>query len=384
MTKLSYKIGSFNIQKFGRVSAEKKDVDSIAGIIRDNAFDIVAIQEITNKEALKKLLEAISYQFAEECEGDFLKRGNREISVTRKTIRTNESFGYRTKHWEGRWAKPKSDYGGSEEEGYAFIWNRDRIQLVTNSKGEIFEPRIADYGKLSDYNGVSKLVRPPFLGRFMPVNSRYEIRLINTHIMYAAPSKRLEDDAAEDDCEANTTQSDYEARRNEFDILVRNVYVKFQKMIIDPSGCDNNAVYRVPYTFLLGDYNLNLSNSKKCSSSARLGEYRESIKTSQFHIITVNDKKTSVKRGPRDQEKRQMYKLDPIVENHLANSFDHFTYDDQRLYDHEIASPEVGTIMAFEQFKDAETNEMTKYEIYRDKISDHLPIYLIFDVRKRR
>ena len=147
---MSYRIASFNIQKFSRLSVKrdesgstKKDLDTIGRIIRENNIDIIAIQEILHQNALKELLENISLQYSTECMGDNLRRGNIETGSFNSNNLMNDSYGYRTKHWEGRWAAPNSRYGGNIAEGYAFIWNRDRISLVTNSKGECFEPRIA-------------------------------------------------------------------------------------------------------------------------------------------------------------------------------------------------------------------------------------------------
>lgn len=42
------------------VGKPKKDLDTIGKIIRENQFDIIAIQEIYHKEALKELLEEIA------------------------------------------------------------------------------------------------------------------------------------------------------------------------------------------------------------------------------------------------------------------------------------------------------------------------------------
>lgn len=65
--KSGLRIASFNIQKFSAISVmakangeTKKDLDTIGRIIRENQFDIIAIQEIYHKEALKELLEKIA------------------------------------------------------------------------------------------------------------------------------------------------------------------------------------------------------------------------------------------------------------------------------------------------------------------------------------
>ena len=67
--KSGLRIASFNIQKFSAISVmakangeTKKDLDTIGRIIQENQFDIIAIQEIYHKEALKELLEKIAMQ----------------------------------------------------------------------------------------------------------------------------------------------------------------------------------------------------------------------------------------------------------------------------------------------------------------------------------
>lgn len=377
---MGFRIASFNIQKFSwsavkadSVGETRKDLDTIAKIIRENAFDIIAIQEIYHKEALKELLEKISGQYA-----DVLKRGNYTMSTSSIGSRMNDSYGYRTKHWEGRWAQPISYYGGNNiAEGYAFIWNRDRIQLVTNMLGEAYEPRIADFGN------AKQLARPPFIGRFMPINGRYEIRLINTHIVYALPSKRLNED---EDLELSQTDiKDYELRRREFDSIIRTIYSDYAEQVFDKTGHDKLSRGLVMYTFMLGDYNLNLPNVKG-QSSAKLAEGSENIrlstrKKSRMNIITVNDRLTTLRGKPKDSEKAYVLKIDSDVEHHMANNYDHFSYDINKLIEHNIAQPDVGTIFAFEEYQDTETE--SKYDIYRAKVSDHIPIYLDFDVLKR-
>lgn len=132
---MSYRIASFNIQKFSlkaAMNSGKKDLEKIAQIIRDNSIDILAIQEILHPEALQKLLEAI----------DGITTS---IMPANTSTRTNQVAGFKTKHWEGRWAAPMPTYGHGSAEGYAFIWNTTRIQLVTNYKNKVFEPRIETY-----------------------------------------------------------------------------------------------------------------------------------------------------------------------------------------------------------------------------------------------
>lgn len=374
---MSFRIGSFNIQKFSRQSVfrggsgeSRKDLDILARIIRDNEFDIIAIQEIFHPIALKELLESVSGQYADQ-----LKRGSIDMGSFNLSGRTNDSWGYRTKHWEGRWAKPRSDYGDTVAEGYAFIWNRDRVKLVANREGKSFEPRIADY------SGTENLVRPPFVGRFMPINGSYEMRLINTHIVYAAPAKQLDDD--EDQEETATDTNDIDLRKQEFNTLTQQIYADFADMVFDKTGHDRDARPLVAYTFLLGDFNLNLSNSIS-KSSAKFDDTMQAVSVRGKNVmclITVNNKLTTLRGKPRNEEARQILMQDPLPEHHLKNNYDHFTFDIRKLAAHDIAIPEDGVISAYSYFTD--TNMDTKYDLYKQKISDHLPIYLDFDVRKR-
>ena len=101
--KTGIRIATFNIQKFSALSVKtkargetKKDLDTIGKIIRENQFDIIAIQEIYHKEALKELLEKIAMQYAVE---ERMQRGSRLVENPYIAGKTSESFGYRTKHW---------------------------------------------------------------------------------------------------------------------------------------------------------------------------------------------------------------------------------------------------------------------------------------------
>jgi hypothetical protein len=134
----------------------------------------------------------------------------------------------------------------------------------------------------------------------------------------------------------------------------------------------------------LGDYNLNLNSAKRpptLSSDAVFEKKNECIEIMSkglLKIITVNDQLTTLRGKPRDQEKQMLLQADPIVEHHLANNYDHFSYDTNKFK----IRPEVGTIFAFEQFANAATQDETKYDLYLKKVSDHLPICLEIDVRK--
>lgn len=376
---MSYRIATFNIRKFSRQAAfenkdgnRKKDLETIAQIIRENCIDIIAIQEILHKEALKELLETISGQYAE---ADRSKRGSKEYGSYHVNARMSDSYGYRTKHWEGRWAIPISNFGNGIAEGYAYIWNRDRIKLVTNLKGESFEPRIADAGN------VKNLVRPPFLGRFMPINGRFEFRLINTHIVYSVPSKKIDED---EDSAADffmTGNEDVQLRKKEFRSLIDTIFISYSEKVFDTNLHDREARLLEPFTFVLGDYNLNL-NSSAGNPKARFDREDECISRvskGKLEIVTVNDKLTTLKGKRKSPELQAKLDADPIVEHHLSNNYDHFTYDRNRFEANQVGVPEV--IWAFDHY--TSQGDETKFDIYRNKISDHLPVYIEIDITRR-
>ena len=366
--KTGYRIASFNIEKFSKQSvfstaekATKKDLDTVARIIRENEIDIIAIQEISHPLALKELLEIIAQQYAKEepCVG-----GVEHKNIPRLSNLIREVHGYSTKHWEGRWAKPGTIYRDKVAEGYAFIWNKDRIKLVTNYKNEVFEPRIGYRLK----NG--SLVRPPFVGRFMPIRGRFEFRLINTHIAWKEPS-RSDQHAQESTAEKIT---DYALRINELETLLGRVYASLSKKQYDENQQDRHARPLAAYTFLLGDYNLNLPGkgvSDKIPST--LSQYTKH----DMEIITVNDQLTTLRKPSNDPQKEQQLRSDPVMEHHLANNYDHFSYDKNRFA--KIASPKVDVIYAFDYY--TSNNEQSKYDQYQEKVSDHLPIILDIDIR---
>lgn len=363
--KNGYRIASFNIEKFGSRSVEffngqssRKDLAAIADIINDNQIDILAIQEISHQSALKSLIEALSLQTATE------------IRPPRKSNLTRDTYGYSTPRWEGRWAKPASSYSDRAAEGYAFIWNRDRIQLVTNYEDESFEPRIGFYLR----NG--EMVRAPFIGRFMPIKSRCEFRVINAHLAWEQPANFKQ----EGDEEGNDTQSKA-IREQELELLLDAVYPRLAYKQYDVNNEDRHARPLVPYTFLLGDYNLNLpERGSGAKMSSRLQEYI----CGNLRIVTVNGELTTLKRVPKDPEKAKAFRADPNFEHHLANNYDHFSYDKTRILDHHIADPTTAVIAAYEIYQSADSDYQEKFDVYKNKVSDHLPIILDIDILNKR
>lgn len=309
---MAYRIGSFNMFKFSFQSDSeiRKSMSTICQIINDN-FDIVAIQEIFTPGALK-------YQLL------------RNLGP----------------HWDGRWAQPKSK-SPQAAEGYAFIWNTRVFKLAEdrNKKGnmEIVEPSIIDVYHL--ISGYEKLLRAPYYGRFIPQNGPFfELRLINTHVRFSAGST--------DDESEGVSESMITLRRNEVETLI--------KKICDVRGVERTGNNRSVYTFLLGDYNLNLK--KGTNPYPYVQEYYEICDGSQIkRYRTVQDEKTSLK---------QVNNISEESPEKYANNYDHFTYDETRLVDKlgiDLQPYRIDSLM------DYCNGDVGKHRL---EISDHVPIML--------
>lgn len=390
--KSGIRIATFNIRKFSRESvfstSEKestKDLETIGKIIRDEKIDILAVQEILHPEALRSLISTIAQSYAHQIP----KLPTAEYINPYIAGKTNQSYGYRARNWEGRWAVPNSYYG--DLEGYAFIWNTNRISLVEtmrNGKKSFFEPRIEEYiGNRSTDN----VVRPPFIGRFMPIGGRYEIRLVNTHIAYTIPSQ-LRNQNSNDEV---PTPKEVEYRNQEFTTLISSIYKRFSQEKVDRYTNTTASKSLEAYTFLLGDYNLNLSRYPKLVTGSEPFIVNGNNKYDEMRVITINSELTTLKNRPEDkpenQEKLKMWKENTSDTYHMANNYDHFSFDDKRLESSEkgvgIAMPLSTVVHPFSYYSDQARNsdaEETVYDIYHKRISDHVPVYIDFDVRKKR
>lgn len=336
-----YRIGSFNIQKLGRSSMLKKDLAKIAAIIMDNKLDIIAIQEISNKEALKEIMFCI--------DGAIINEGFSPVSNAR------DAYGFATRNWESRWAKPVSGIGGkSAEEGYAYIWKKSRIELPVNKRGEKSEPDI--------YLNGGKLIRPPFYGRFIVRSCNAEIRLINTHIVFRKSPK--EDGLLEDE---DSAVSDYEERIKEYKVLANEIY---QRVYASHIGT------RQILTFILGDYNLCLLGSNSDDQRAVMPSEIQRYKYGNHIIKTIQDQKTTI-RGKSRKDPDKVYR----GEDNLANNYDHFSYEERledsvRIEGKRIDAANMYQVI-YQTLKSSDGNCFNnEFEAYREKISDHLPIMM--------
>lgn len=242
---MSYKIGSFNCLNFGLGAT--KDVVKFAQIIKDEQFDIIALQEIKGNMALQtRILSHLP-----SC-------------------------------WTGM-----ADDGFVND--YAFIWNKNRVKLSEYQKDgitRIYKPHIYKQYRIDRSRGQMDLVREPYYARFIPAGGAapfIEIRIINCHIRY---SKGSSNSSADDQSLGAIAM-----RKNEFDVLSSTLYPK-----IANKRYGNN---RPSYTILLGDYNLNMKSSN--ASSPYLLESIE-IQEERMQIITTQDKLSTLRNPKGDNQ----------------------------------------------------------------------------------
>ena len=389
LEKTGIRIATFNIENFGRAKCFKSDsadkfncLDAVAKIIIDNDIDIIAIQEILHWESLMYLVERLANSRARHLEINRKdSKYKNKSSPGLYSTQTMETCGFVAGDWEGRWAKPETSKRDTNiwrteqiAEGYAFIWNTDRIELTKNYLGKCFEPRIGYYTKSK------ALVRPPLIGRFSPKKgAKYEIRLINTHIAWEKPDK--EPSAVKNAYKA-TSDDD---REKELQILLENVYYHWDKKQYDVMHNDPNAKLLAAYTFLLGDYNLNLPGAN--GKSAKMNSRFEKYEIDGLRIATVNGALTTLSKPPTDAEKLKEWRKSPNPQSFLANNYDHFSYNEKKYTENGIQFPNVTTVKAYNIFqnrKSVSDPEATKYEMYKHIVSDHLPVILDLDIRKKR
>ena len=219
-------------------------------------------------------------------DGAVVREGISSVSNAR------DAYAIETRNWESRWAKPISSIGGkSAEEGYAFVWKKARIELPINKRGEKSEPDI--------YLNGGKLIRPPFYGRFVVKSCNAEIRLINTHIVFKkTPS---EDEIFEED---ESVATDYEERIREYKVLANEIY---QRVYASTIGT------RQILTFILGDYNLCLSESNSSDQRAIMPEDVERYEYGRHTIKTIQGQKTTIRRKSRKDPDKVFYGEDNLA-----------------------------------------------------------------------
>ena len=270
---MGYRIGSFNMKNLSLAALGKngRDMEKIADIIRNEEFDIVAMQEILSE--------------GRALVGD---------SVFKSPL-----LYYLGNDWDVTCDLAECA-NGQRGECYAFVWNKKRFAfstvMLSNGTKRTYRPRIYKKNR-------QDMIRRPYYARFTPsgINGGpfFEIRLICTHIYYG--SSRSEDIGI---------------RNNEFRILTGEIYADVADRVYG-----NNMP---SYTLILGDYNMNLPRSY--NSSPFLQEVIEITDNGNVKSIrTVQDQKTTLKMKEFDSDE-----LSEDDERGYSNNYDHFSFDENR------------------------------------------------------
>lgn len=333
---MPYKIGSFNVKNLSWGN-KGRDLDFIADIISE--FDIIALQEVLSEG---KILE-----------GPTLKDPAGQAAAYEHSLKSRLGD-----DWDMCWLDPKTEstwypYLGEDKrgEGYAFLWRKSRFRCPVNEYGREIRPRIFRKYKTDATNDELRLIRDPGYGRFQCVEMpNAEIRLITTHIIFGKPK--------EENLKKDIDLGSRKMRKSEYTVLARSIYTR-----INDDHNDVNCI--VPYTIILGDYNLNHLDSGAGSpyvpgaivldselnvlpvyEISEKGVYR--IHTDQKDLSTINDDGTD-----------------------YASNYDHFSYDDHTRDSIVQSAPRRLSVV----------EKKGGHKIYKDEVSDHIPIMLEIDLK---
>lgn len=247
---MGYNIGSFNLHNLGLSSLSKnnsRDLSKIASIIKNECFDVVALQEIRS-DAKAFTLEREGFK-----KNILLELGSEWSFIYADT----ESFDTRN-------------------ECYAFLWNNKRLMISKKNEDGTGGDASTDLCRIKK----DKLRRHPYYIRLSPLNGPFiELRLICIH----------------------TSFTDKIQLQQELEILLREIYPS-----IEDRRYGNN---RPSYTILLGDYNAclwrpwNTMNDNpyflKCDD-----DKDDLILEGNKRIKTVQDQRTTLKQIFEDEEQR--------------------------------------------------------------------------------
>lgn len=258
---MAYIIGSFNVHDFSEFS--KRNDGLMAEIVRNEKFDLIALQEILAEGAAKRLLRALG------------------------------------PGWEG-WQMCPLSFSAKKAKGYAFLWNSRRLGIARDGKpsGEPFIYSQYSMHPASQLPRLTRLTRDPLVGRFQPVCGPFvEIRIINAHI-YAEGHKthRLPDEDGE--CVKQAP------KQHEYMTLAGEIYARV--------AAQRLGNFRPAYTVLTGDYNMLPNWFEECDSDPWFTEKCEGRR-----MTTVVSELTTLRQPKQADLDKKGYRF----------SVDHFTYD---------------------------------------------------------
>lgn len=303
----NYIVGSFNIEKLG----DAKSFEKIAQIIKEERFDIVALQEARPKAGVAAIVQHLNPTY-----------------------------------WAYSYPIESSEY--------AFIWKKRRLKLRTLGAGKP-NPYIAKKYDCLEERGEKPLIRPPYVGYFtnegLPGGCRFDIRLINTHIIHDKPAVGY----------GYTTK--FDIRRNELNIISRDIYADVSKDVV--------GSMRSIFTVLLGDYNLVLcGDGPKLWNELFLDRYDYRTKDGD-KMEFVQEKETTLKQPKGAVKIEEDYADQDVIKegdtSFYSRNYDHFGYDENLKVKYKVKPSRVDALYKYYN------NDL---EEYRRNISDHVPIKL--------
>ena len=341
---MSYKIGSFNMRNIGTSALSKgndRNLQLIAKIIREENFDVVALQEVLNEG---KAFDNVLVETSPEC--NYFKK-----SILMELGGPNE--------WGFRWAKASADPDSKDKrvEGYAFLWNKKRLDLATTiiagGSERTFNPRMCNINK-------SDLIRKPYYARFTPVNTIeggpwIELRLLCIHTYWG-----------KDDVASRLS------RQKELEVLMTDVYPQISDRRYGQYGNGRPA-----YTILLGDYNAELKISWK--EEAHKEQNKKRIDKGKYPLhrpLYIDEITETTKWGEKRTIRTVQHEFttlksidtdDELDEDGYAHDYDHFSYEEEQFAGIYIKARRVDAVTKYCK---------RDFKKYHDQVSDHIPIMM--------
>ena len=241
--------------------------------------------------------------------------------------------------WRFRFAARVTCRNGRGE-GYAFLWNARRVDLAPkesfDQNGDLTVVGVHDPEVRTEWS--QSFVRPPCVARFVPVGwcvPYIELRVISTHIIFREDSYLRS---------RENGFGDIELRRNEYRALSERMFPRISKYRLD-------GRFRPAYTFIVGDYNMHQVECAAIDCERR---------SEAGLMVTRQNLGSTIYPGEEGR-----------AGGYTANDYDHTTCSE-----HE--SPYVQLV---ERIDAPNRYYKGDFKAYEKRMSDHVPIKMLFDVR---
>ncbi len=339
---MSYRIGSFNLRNLGLSALgeqNERDLGLIARIIREEKFDVVALQEVLSEGKA------------------FTSPGYAKKSILMEL----------GSEWDFQWANAETQLTDTRNEGYAFVWNKKRLRMSTTETVDngirTFYPRICRLNK-------DHMQRRPFYARFTPSGTAeggpwIEYRLLCIHTYYG-----------------KDTKLDRQIRQNELDVLMKDIYPQISDRRYGEYGNGMPS-----YTIIMGDYNVELWRSWKDEARKRQNAERRLQGKSAYPkpaslIADENDIVESTKWGNRriktvQYEFTTLRSADTEVFSDeelrgYAHDYDHFSFEESRFQGVKMNVKRIDAVRRYCE---------DDFKKYQKTVSDHIPVMMEIEFR---